>query len=335
MTLKNYLKDKILIILLNSLGVFFLYIYLLIVGNSTVTAGLIVVIWAVVCSMILAVDFIKRRKYFNEINHIMSGLDRPYLIQEFMENSWRLEDKLYRDILYRSNKAVIEQINELKSEQKTYREYLEGWIHEVKLPITGMRLACHDGIDVKRLELYLSEMDHLVEQALFYARSEQVYKDFQIKEIDLKILIADILRKNKYLFIQNDMSVQVLFDKAVICSDEKWITFIIIQILINAVKYKKDTKAGITFSIEESQQSTKLKIKDNGIGILPEELAGIFEKGFTGTNGRDRENTTGIGLYLCRKLCRKLEILIEADSVRGEYTEICLTFPKSSYLSKM
>jgi len=337
MTAFAYLKDKIMVLLLNGISLFFLSLYLLATANSSVTVLLISLIWVVVLVVYLYIDYRGRKKYFDQIEELMENLDQPYLVQEFLGNSWRLSDQLYKDILYRSNKAVIEQIYQLEDSQKEYREFIEGWIHEVKLPITGMRLASHNSkqAEDRRIEAYLTEMENLVEQALFYARSDQVYKDYLVVETDLKQVILKLVGKNKYLLIQNQMNVQIEFDEISIMTDRKWLEYILTQILNNAIKYKKSDSGEIIFRAEPAGNSTRLTIRDAGIGIPPDEIGRIFEKGFTGSNGRERERSTGIGLYLCRKLCRKLEIQIGAESIPDKYTEIYFIFPKNSYLSKL
>lgn len=337
MTAGKYLKDKILVLVLNGVGVFLLSLYLLAVKNSQTTVFLIAVVWLVVFFIMIYADYRNRKRYFDKIEDLMEHLDQPYLVQEFLGASWKLEDRLYKEILHRSNKTVIEQIYQLEEAQKEYREFIEGWIHEVKLPITGMRLAYHNEMQGKsrRIETYLTEMDNAVEQALFYARSDQVYKDYQVVETELKQVVLKVISKNKYFLIQNDMSVKVECGDKSAMIDRKWLEFILVQILLNAVKYKKEGSGEIIFSAEESKEAVRLCVRDGGIGIPAEETGRIFEKGFTGTNGRSRGKSTGIGLYLCQKLCRKLEIAIGVESVENEYTEIFLIFPKNSYLSKL
>lgn len=337
MTVGKYIGDKIMTLLLNGIGVFLLSLYLLAVGNSMITAALIACVWISVVIIMFYVDYRRRSSYFQKINDLMEHLDQPYLIQEFLGESYRLEDQLYKEILYRSNKAVIEQIYRLEEEQKEYREFLEGWIHEVKLPITGMRLACHNEKNTagRRMEIYLTEMENTVEQALFYARSEQVYKDFQVGATDIRQAVIKVISKNKYLLIANQMNAQVLFEECIVFADKKWLEFILTQIFINAVKYKKADRGTIEVSAVPAANGTKLCIRDNGIGIPQDEQSRIFEKGFTGSNGRKHEKSTGIGLYLCKKLCRKLEIQISVESIENEYTEIHLIFPKNSYLTKL
>ena len=339
MTFVAYIKDRIITLTLNGLGIFLLSLYLLALRNSQTTVILIAVIWLFIVAVYLFTGYRSRKRYFDEIYDLVERLDQPYLIQEFIKTSWKLEDRLYKEILYRSNKAVIERIEGLEESQKEYREFIEGWIHEVKLPITGMRLAYHNHKekreDDRKIEAYLTEMDNAVERVLFYARSNQVYKDFAVAETDLRQTVLSVVSRNKYLLIQNGMSVKVECEAVDVMTDRKWLDFILTQILSNAVKYKKESGGEIVFRSEASRDGVCLRIRDAGIGIPKEELGKIFEKGFTGSNGRSREKTTGIGLYLCGKLCRKLEIAISVDSVINEYTEISLCFPKNSYLTKL
>ncbi len=337
MNFADYLKDKSLLIILNISGVLFLSMYLIVIGNNFAVISVLGFFWLGILSLWLLLDYRRRRKYFSEIFDLLADLEKPYLIQKFMGKSWKLEDKLYQQILRLSNKSVIEKIQTLEDQQKEYREFIEGWIHEVKLPITGMRLvAYNESNELKRKsELYLTEMDELVDKALFYARSDQVYKDYAIKETDLKTIVKETINKYRYILIENQIKVTVLTESAFVQTDGKWIEFILSQIVANAIKYKKPGAGEITFSVQEVKDGIKLSVRDNGIGVPSDELKQIFEKGYTGTNGRSREKTTGIGLYLCKKLCKKLDLTIGAASVEKDYTEIYLVFPVNSYLSKL
>lgn len=123
-------------------------------------------------------------------------------------------------------------------------------------------------------------------------------------------------------------------DEKDIYSDDKWLEFIITQILINSVKYKKDEIA-IKFTTRKYDNKIELIIEDNGKGIDSSELGRVFNKGFTGSNGRNIQNSTGLGLYLCKKLSRKLGMNIGIESEKGEFTRVILSFPDgSNYFSR-
>jgi len=298
---------------------------------------IILTVWGVILIIVLLTAYLKRRRYFWQLNHTLDNLDKRYLIAETMDESFQLEDKLYREVLRRSNKSVIEEIKTLNQELKDYKEYIEGWIHEVKAPLSTLTLMCENEKNefTRKLIPEIGMVDNYVEMALFYARSDSVYKDYFMGEVLLTELIDEVLQKNKLLLIQNRMSFSVDCGEITVISDRKWIVFILTQIVLNAVKYKKSKSGKVRFAAKEKKNNVILTVKDEGIGIKESELPRIFKKGFTGTNGRDTAKSTGIGLYLCKKLSGKLGITISADSKELEYTEITLTFPKSSYLSKL
>ena len=117
-------------------------------------------------------------------------------------------------------------------------------------------------------------------------------------------------------------------------SDEKWLEFILNQIIINSIKYKKEANATIIIETTENKENVKLKIKDNGLGIKKSEIDRIFDKGFTGTNGRNQKNSTGIGLYLCKRLCEEIGMDLQAESIENEYTEMIITIPRNKKINE-
>ncbi|MDH6364174.1 signal transduction histidine kinase [Enterococcus sp. PF1-24] len=336
MTIFKYLHDKILLILFHLMGMLLLGAFLLSMGNTLVTVGLIEIFWLIALSGFLVYDFWKRKKFFAKINGQLAQLDKPYLLSELMEKSWYYQDQLYKEIIEQVSKSALESIAHLEVQQDEYKAFIEAWIHEVKLPITSIYLAV-DSVEIQqkqRIIYYLTELENQVEQALFYARSEQVYKDYFIQEISLATVVKNLVKKNKYLLIQNHMEV-TLDCEAQVLADEKWLSFIINQIIFNAVKYKKAESGKLEFYTVVSDDKTELMIKDYGIGIKAEELARVFEKGFTGSNGRMIGKSTGIGLYLCKKLCQKLSLQIQIESLENEYTQVTLVFPRNTYISKL
>lgn len=337
MSFFEYMKDKIMIILLNISCLLTLSIYLLLIGNNFDSVLLIGIVWILILSTYFLSEFTRRNRYFKKLNNILNNLEKKYLLAEVMKPTFRLEDKIYREIIRKSNKSVIEKINQLEDEQKDYKEYIESWIHEVKIPITSMDLICNNNKNdvMRKMSSELIRVENYVEMALFYARSEEVYKDYFIKEISLKKVVLETIGKNKEYLIGNSMSISIDLDDSTIFSDEKWLFFIINQVLINAVKYKSSETGSINISSGKIKNGVSLIIEDNGIGIKESEIGRIFNKGFTGTNGRNIAKSTGIGLYLCKKLCNKLGLEIKAESKENEYTKIIIIFPKGNYLSKL
>lgn len=186
----------------------------------------------------------------------------------------------------------------------------------------------------KSIDEELQRIENYIEQALFYARSNTVEKDYYIKKVKLRDIVYESIKKNKNVLIQEKVSMNLHDLDLEVNTDSKWIGFILNQIIGNSIKYQKvDCRLEIEIYAKQGKENVILYIKDNGIGIKEGEVTRVFEKGFTGTNGRlVGKKSTGIGLYLCKNLCNKLGIYIELNSVQDEGTKVQLIFPQSSYI---
>ena len=186
----------------------------------------------------------------------------------------------------------------------------------------------------KSIDEELKRIENYIEQALFYARSNTVEKDYYIKKVKLRDIVYESIKKNKNVLIQEKVSMNLHDLDLEVNTDSKWIGFILNQIIGNSIKYKKvDCRLEIEIYAKQGKENAILYIKDNGIGIKEGEVTRVFEKGFTGTNGRlVGKKSTGIGLYLCKNLCNKLGIQIELNSILDEGTKVQLVFPQSSYI---
>ncbi|MFR7460343.1 MAG: sensor histidine kinase [Subdoligranulum sp.] len=253
-------------------------------------------------------------------------LSERYLISEVMELPEQAEDQVYYQILKMAGKSMLEQIGEVERERLEYKEYIEQWIHEIKTPITAMKLLCenHRTNWTKELLLELEKTNRFTEQALYYARSEHTEKDYSVREMALSQVVHQAIADNKYLLLQSGMRLEVEEMQDTVYSDEKWVRFILNQLIVNAVKYRTKQPV-LRISTHKWQDQVVLVVEDNGIGIAASDLPRIFEKGFTGQNGRLIQQSTGIGLYLCKRLCEKLGIGITAESSEHG-TAISLSF---------
>ena len=263
------------------------------------------------------------------------SLDRKNLIAELIEPPSFAEGIILYDIVKGSNKAMLEEINKYKFLQEEYREYIELWVHEIKTPISSSKLIVQNNRSEAMDSIFeeLVKIENFVEQVLFYSRSNNVEKDYIIKETNLKKLCFNSLKKNSKLFIHNKIKVTTENLDINVPIDEKWLEFILNQILTNSVKYSDKENSEVKIFGQKHENSITLSICDNGVGIPENELGKIFDKGFTGSNGRKNERSTGMGLYITKKLCDKLGIGISAQSKFGEGTTIILTFPKSSMMN--
>lgn len=333
MTLGEYLKARINVIILNIISIITLIIFLLSVGNTFDTIKVIMVTWIIGVILFFSYGFSKRRKHSNEIFKICNDLDKKYLISEVIEVPPFIDALPYYILMKKARKSMLEEICFIKEQRKDYKEYIEQWVHEVKTPISAIKLIEENNkTNTSRLVLQeLENVDTYVEQALFYARSEEVEKDYLIKEISLKECINKVLIRNKQIFILNNIDIELNdLDKDIYC-DSKWLEFIVNQIIVNSVKYRKKDCPTVKIHTETVKNGVQLIIEDNGMGIPKSEINRVFEKGFTGNKGRVNSKSTGIGLYLCKKLCDKLGLSILIESEEEIYTRVKITFPKGSF----
>ena len=333
MSLKDYLKSRVAIIFLNIIALMTLSVFLLSVGNESKIIITIAITWIVFLFVYFMFAYRKRRDYFKIIEKSVANIDKKFLISEVLKEPPFIEAKPYYYLLKKSSKSMREEINKEKSRLKDYKEYIEQWIHEVKTPISLIKLIEENNRTAKSSEILiqLEEIDRYVEQSLFYARSEDVDKDYLIKEISLQSCVNSVITRNKQGFILNNIYLEINDIDKLVFSDSKWLEFILNQIIVNAIKYRQNECPKIKIDAIDIKNGTRLIIEDNGIGIPSNEIDRVFEKGFTGNIGRINSRSTGMGLYLCNKLCDKLGLLIDIESKINNYTKVIITFPMGSF----
>jgi signal transduction histidine kinase len=213
--------------------------------------------------------------------------------------------------------------------QKEYQEYVETWVHEIKTPIASTMLIIENNEDIipNNMKYELRKVEDYVEQALYYSRSNEVSQDYIVKRFNLEQTVRKVIKRNASDFINKKIAIDIENIKGEIHSDPKWVEFIINQIIGNSIKYLTTQNPKVTIYTTENENNTILIIKDNGVGINEKDLKKVFEKGFTGANGRIYAKSTGIGLYLCQKLCKKLGLRIKLTSKENEGTEVKIIFP--------
>ena len=335
MKLSEYIKDKINYILALAIYIIIISTYLRAISLTYSTIFIVIFITLTFFVLAFLISYYKTSIYLKNIETIMDKLPEKYLITELWQKPRGAEKLAYYKILKRANKSMLENVTDIKEKQKDYKEYIESWVHEIKIPITSAKLLCENNKTVitNKIDEDIEEVNNYVEQALFYARMDQVSNDFMIREISLNEVIKNVLARNKKIMIQNNMKVE-LKDVNIKCyTDEKWLEFILNQIITNSIKYINDNNAVVKITGIQNKENIILKIKDNGIGIKKSEIDRIFDKGFTGTNGRNQTKSTGIGLYLCKRLCEGIGMEIDANSKENEYTEIVIIIPREKKIN--
>lgn len=276
-------------------------------------------------------DFFTRKKYYDDVLMNLEALDKKYIISYVINEGGFLESKILYNIINETTKSMRDDIASLKTNNKEYREYIELWVHEIKTPIASSKLIIENNKSelTKSIEEEITKVENYIEQALFYARSNALEKDYIIKDIDLKFIVNKVIRRNSKALIEKKIKIETIDLEKRIYTDSKWIEFIINQIISNSIKYVDYNKKEniIKFYTRSIGENVVLYIEDTGIGMNEKDVFKAFEKGYTGENGHRFGNSTGIGLYLCKKLTGRLGLGINIESTIGKGTKVAIVFP--------
>ena len=334
MKIVDYLKDKSLYLAVN-LMTFIIVAALMYFSNvSTVVIFMTWCIWFLPLLIYIIIEYIKYKKYFDNIENVLKSLDKKYLLPEVIEAPNSIIGEEVNDILKELSRDMHEHVKYYRNMQEEYSEYIEMWVHEIKTPIASSKLLIENNYNdlTRKIDIQIDRIENFVEQVLYYSRSDEVGKDYIIKKVELLPLVKNVIRKNQRDFISKRIRLQLGELNEVVYSDSKWIEFILNQILINSIKYSKGKDDKIQIESKEISNTVVLTIEDEGVGIIERDLDRVFEKGFTGENGRKFGKSTGIGLYLCKKLCNKLGLGLEIQSKVNVGTKISIIFPKAENL---
>lgn len=278
-------------------------------------------------------DFFRKKKFYDSLLQNMKRLDQSYFVLETIDAPRFYEGQLLFQVLYESNKSMVENVGFYRRQTQDFKDYIEMWIHEVKIPIASLLLMAHNQKEKfdKKMIIQMHRIENDVEQVLYYARQEFASKDYSIRANNLREIIRKVALKNKDDLLENEMDLIVENVDVEVLTDAKWLEFICHQIINNSIKYKKEKGAILQITAAKKEEKIVLSILDNGIGIPACDLPQVFEKSFTGRNGRQRFASTGMGLYIAKNLCEKLGHKIEITSKEGKYTRVDITFFKNTY----
>lgn len=331
MKLRDYLKDKAGV--LAGYSAFLLItLFLMRLFQTPFELMVIVFVLGVLYLFIAAtVDFGKRKKFYDALCGQLEGLDKKYLIFNTLEEPDFLEGKLIYDALYEIGKSMTEQVNEYRKHVDDFKDFIELWVHEIKLPIASLLLMAHNNPE-KMPRKYMEQINRLdayADQVLYYVRAEHASEDYRFDKTALKTVISKTALKNKDLILENNISLLVHDVDFEVVTDGKWLEFIVNQIVSNSIKYMDETgktERSIEIWAEKEENRITLHIKDNGIGIPAADIPRVCDKSFTGENGRKYAKSTGMGLFIVKQLCNQLGHKLAITSREKEYTDVSITF---------
>ena len=329
MNLRDFIKERIVFIIINSLILLFTALLLMVLKVDSFAILFIIIINGVGILTYHIFDYLRKKQYYDEIKENMESLDKKYLISEVIEEGTFTESKLIYDVICKGNKAMNDEIGEFKRGINDYREYIELWVHEIKTPIATCKLLIENNESplTESIGEEVCKLENYIDQALFYTRSNTLEKDYIIKEMSLSSCVNKVLNNNADSLIKKKVKISLGDLEKGVYSDSKWIEFILGQIISNSIKYMNKEHKELKIYCNENSKYVILNIEDNGAGISEKDLSRVFDKGFTGENGRKFGKSTGIGLYLCKKLCKKLGLDITLISEEGKFTRVSIIFP--------
>ncbi|MCH3967409.1 MAG: sensor histidine kinase [Atopobiaceae bacterium] len=362
MWLLRYLRDHVATLVLFCAAAAMVWLVLGGVGLVSGVRELVLVIMVLFGVLALGVDYGRQVRFWRQLEGVVradeaargeleprghgrasaptrpgNALDAAALVEEPRFSTGRVSARALDAV----SQTARDEVADAQRLAEEHRSYIETWVHEVKTPIAAAHLIVdnHPGPDSASLAHELDRIDAYVEQALYVARSNSLERDYAIRACDLSELVGDAVKSRAHALIEDGVHVSMEGVDQPVLADAKWVGFILGQLLDNSVKYRARSEVDgrepeVSFSAERLDGGTAdervvLVLADNGIGIPASDVGRVFDKGFVGENGRraDQGRSTGIGLWLVRRLCDKMGLGITLASTVGEGTRVRLTFP--------
>ena len=334
MKFTSFIKDRLYAILLFLInyGIILLIFFAFKIQKEVILS--ISFVFIIFFLLLFLIDYFRKKAFYTELLSNIEALDKGYLVLETLTKPEFYEGQLLYQAIYSINKSMCENVNKIEEQWQDFKEYIEMWIHEVKIPLASLVLISNNHKDKfdKKAKMQLKRLEDYVDQVLYYARSENAEKDYLIKETNLSKVIKNVGIKNMEDLLENEISYNVHNTNVKVLTDSKWLEFILEQIINNSIKYKRNIKNSyINISVLDDINKTTLIIEDNGIGIKDSDIKQVFNKSFTGENGRNKRRSTGMGLFIAKNMCEKLGHKIMIESKYKKYTRVSITFAKNKY----
>lgn len=335
-----YLRDRIVPVAVRALALAFCAVAMRAYGVEQGIVVFVCVILVVAGVVALALDYLHRAPFWWHLAHTLDTLDGSSLVTSLVDRPEHLEGQLLYDVLDRESQDMRNHISAARHRQREYREYVETWVHEIKTPIAAARLIAKNNPSpvVDQIDDELDSIEGYVEQALYYSRGTSLERDFQIRPVRLDEVVREALRHKARTLIGAHVVPELGDLDYEVRADAKWLTFVIGQVLVNSAKYRHpgEGPAHVRARAERRRTGhgaweTVLFLSDDGVGIPASDVGRVFDKGFTGENGRRFARSTGMGLYLTRELCEKMGLAVALTSEEGVGTTVSIAFPDSGF----
>ena len=337
MKIVEYLKDRVkyIVVFIIIISIIDIYLFAIDIFKHQYEELLYLNFLILIISFIFfIVDYINLK---NKYKDIIRCLEVNEDIDTYLISGKSVEDNIMKGIIENLKSKNNEEVKEYRKSLKELDEYIAKWVHEIKIPISALDIitdrlnSIEDSIDIKN---QIAKINFLVNSILYSSRSSSMFEDIFFNKVNLDKIVKSSIKNNSFLLIKNNIEVMLNNLDYAVFTDIKCISYILDQIINNAIKYSKQ-KGKIEFSAKNIENGVVFSIKDYGIGIEKEDIDRVFDKGFTGMNGRNRlYKSTGMGLYFAKNMIDKLGHKIEVSSKKDEYTIFNIYFYDiSDYLS--
>ncbi|QBD84133.1 HAMP domain-containing histidine kinase [Clostridium tetani] len=345
----DFLKDRIAYIIVYLISISFVILTMhLTLFIKVIDFPITNILYAYFVSIVILIIFLvyeysKVRAFYKQLYEILNS-------ENIIENIINIgevrtiEQKLFTQILKKLYKSYEDKVYKYKDIQKHYLDFINQWVHQMKTPVSVIDLILQEE-DISEFNEILDsigEENEKISQGLnimlYNARINEFNHDFNVEDIDILLILRKVINDNKKLLIRHKIFPKISGETAIVQTDKKWIYFVINQIVINAIKYtaatEKDKKT-INFNIKEDTTKIVVSIEDNGIGIPKEDLGRVFNAFFTGKNGRKTSESTGMGMYLSKRICEELGNEVYVESEEGKGASFYIVFYKSKNIFKL
>ncbi|QGU95946.1 sensor histidine kinase [Clostridium bovifaecis] len=352
MKLKDFLKDKLIYAVVYFLGVFMtmtiMYLTLIINSKEFPRENLLYAFFiaSIIFVIFLVYDYHRNKYLYNQLyNMLESKEDLNYLLD--IENAKTTEQRTYIELLSKIYRVNSEKTSEYEEKHREYIYFTNQWVHQMKTPVSVINFILQDENEREKehIEVFNSiaeeneKISHGLEMMLNHARLNEFNLDFKVESIDIIPILRKVVNDNKKSLIRNSIFPKIISeDEVIVETDKKWIWFVINQIFINAIKYSKEADKKdnyIVFQVSNEESKVILNITDEGIGIPSEDLSRVFHAFFTGKNGRKTSESTGMGMYLSKRICDNLGHGLKVESEEGKWTKFSIVFYKGKNIFRL
>jgi len=274
----------------------------------------------------ISIDYYAKYQHIKKLLFVKDSEDKTPILPSPID----YKDEIYSQIIQMLYEDFLKVTRGMETDFKENAEFMTAWVHEIKTPITTSKLLIESGdASSSSLKEELEKIADYVEKVLYYSRSNNFSEDYILSEVSINKLIKESIKKHSIIFIKKHIKlVNKVPETLIIDSDKKWLLFIIDQLLSNSLKYTSNGGSIIFRHIEVDKQ-VLLVVEDTGVGIKSEDIKRLFQKSFTGFNGRQENlKASGMGLYLSQKVAKKLGHYITLESQYGKGTKVIIHFLK-------